>query len=109
MFEINNTGLSEMDTDKIIERIMNTLDQLNEKISGIVTDIAELKAGMRERESSITTLQTRVDEMAGSVKVSSATLVKVVAIVCVTAVTVLGVKWDGALDALKKLILSFIG
>ncbi|MGJ5817032.1 hypothetical protein [Paludibaculum fermentans] len=96
-----------MDTDKIIERIMDTLDQMNNKITTIVTDIAELKAGMREREASITTLRARVDEMAGSVKLSSATLVKMVAIVCVTAVTVMGVKWEGALEALKKLILGF--
>jgi hypothetical protein len=96
-----------MDTDKIIERIMDTLDQMNNKITTIVTDIAELKSGMRERETSITALQSRVDEMAGSMKVSSATLVKIVAIICVTAVTVMGVKWEGALEALKKLVVGF--
>jgi methyl-accepting chemotaxis protein len=96
-----------MDTDKIVERIMDTLDQMNNKITTIVTDITELKSAMRERDASISTLRAKVDEMSGSVKVSSASLVKMVAIVCVTAVTVLGVKWDGALEALKKLILGF--
>lgn len=96
-----------MDSDKLIERIMDTMDEMNGKITTIVTDIAELKSGIKERDAAMKALQVQVDEVASSVKVSGATWVKLTAIVCGTAIAILGVRYEGVVEAIKKLILSY--
>ena len=96
-----------MDGDKLIERLMNTMDEMNGKITTIVTDVAELKSGLKERDAEMQALKSQVNEVAASVKVTGAVWIKLTAIVCGTAIAILGVRYEGVVETIKKLILSY--